>query len=109
MSVIVSNGAKQSMVNGSAYIPKGQSPLSPYEVLDLASALLNSNDLSKFQFYVMTLIGIKLFLRSDELLSLRIESFNKSLSLVSLNQDVLSLALTVQGKAAVFLVIQRQV
>jgi hypothetical protein len=46
-------------------------------VHQLYSHLINSGSLSEFQMYIMIILGIKLFRRTDELLLLSVEHFNK--------------------------------
>jgi hypothetical protein len=70
--------------------------LLPRDIRDLINAYVGK-DLHNFQIYVMTLLGIKLFLRSSELLSLTFEQFDQKLSIVNAD-EVRAVALWVQGK-----------
>ena len=47
----------------------------------------------------MILVGIKLFLRADELLRMRVSDFVQDLIIVSTESGVRSLGVTVKGKA----------
>lgn len=55
---------------------KGNKQLLPRWIKRMRKLLLSTNKLSDLQTYVMILLGIKLFLRADELLSLKVESFD---------------------------------
>jgi hypothetical protein len=65
-AVVVKNTFKQSNIDGSGYVAEGDSALTPWELLSLRDRLLSTNSLWDLEFWVMTLIAIKLFLREDE-------------------------------------------
>jgi hypothetical protein len=50
---------------------KGNVQLLPGEVRQLRDYLVGSGTLENFQIYVMILLGIKLFLRADELIKMK--------------------------------------
>jgi hypothetical protein len=79
------------------HIPVGALCLLPGDIRDLRRALLGA-DLQGYQVYVMILLGIKLFLRSSELLNLRMEQFEKKLYIVN-DEEVRAIALYVKGKS----------
>lgn len=84
---------------GSGYVAKGDSPLTPWEIADMRECLVNSNNLFDLQLYVMILLSIKLFLREEELASIKIESFNEDLFVISSTGFVEGLSLFIQGKS----------
>jgi hypothetical protein len=61
--------------------------------------LLSSGSLDDLQLYVAMIIGIRLFLRSDELLKLTVDedTVNSSVTLVNPEGFLTRLALTVKG------------
>lgn len=85
--------------DGSDYVAEGDSPLTPWELMDIRQHLVNSNDLFDFQIFVMILLSVKLFLRADEICSLKIENFNQDLFVLSEKRFVEGLAVTIQGKS----------
>jgi hypothetical protein len=78
------------------HVVRGAMSLLPCDIRDLRRALVGK-DLQSFQIYLMVLLGIKLFLRADKLLSLRLEQFEKKAYVVDGN-DVHGICLWIQGK-----------
>ena len=76
---------------------KGNCQLTPHEVRLLRMHLLGTGRQEDFQFYIMILVGIKLFKRVDEVLSLSVDKFCKEHSIVT-PSGVLQLACWVKGK-----------
>jgi hypothetical protein len=75
----------------------GAMVLLPGDLRDLRNILVGS-DLQGFQIYVMILLGIKLFLRSNELLQIKMEDFKDRLYIV--NEDrVQGIAIGIKGKS----------
>jgi hypothetical protein len=96
-SVQFSDECKFASIKLAEHVPVGALCLLPGDIRDLRRALVGS-DLQAYQIYVMVLLGIKLFLRSSELLALRMEQFEQKLYIV--NQDnVRAIALYVKGKS----------
>mgnify|MGYP000016717267 CR=1 FL=1 len=82
---------------------KGNIQLLPSEVRRIRTALLLDNGIVGLQFWTMVIIGIKLFLRISELLSIKIEHFDPSLMLLeSTSCHVLALAIEIKGKGGVY-------
>jgi hypothetical protein len=75
---------------------QGAQVLLPGDVRDLPSVLLGTY-LQGLQIYTMILLGIKLFLRSNELLGITVEDFKERLYIVN-QDDVRGIAIGVKGK-----------
>jgi hypothetical protein len=82
----------------SSHTVKGSLQLNPRQIRQLRECLLNSGSLYDQQTYTIILMGIKLFLRADELLSVKIEDFQMVYAVVH-DKCVRSLAVKVQGKS----------
>ena len=67
-------------IKSGVHVAKGNGQLYPADVRILRNFLLGEGDVASFQMYVMLIIGIKLFLRCDELLHLRVDNFRHSYS-----------------------------
>jgi hypothetical protein len=107
------NVKKQSLRDGERYRADGDSPLTPSEFLTLRTRLLSSHKIEDFQFWVLLLLSVKLFLRSSEATGdnydhsqphlpktptgLTIKSIDTSLSVVE-DGIIKSLAIVVKGK-----------
>jgi hypothetical protein len=75
------------------------SPLLPSEVRRIRTALLAEKSISGLQYWTMVLMGIKLFLSSSELLSIKVEDFDPDLMMLeSTSCHVSALALRIKGK-----------
>jgi hypothetical protein len=91
---------KQIFSEKSAYVERGDSPLTPNELLQVRDRLCSSNSLWDFQLYTMIILGVKLFLRSDELCSLTIEQFSEELAIVKGDYEFLEgIAVVIHGKS----------
>jgi len=90
---------RKSFNDSSDYVAKGDSPLTPWELIDIRNYLLRSGSLWDFQFWTMILVACKLFLREDELSSLSFGSIDKSLSVVDESGSVHGLAVVIKGKS----------
>ena len=96
---------RQNKKDGKKHRVKGAQPLTPFQLLALRNYLLSSNSLINLQLYVMCLVGVRLFLRWDEIcgekhgvfVGLSAESIDPTLSAIN-NGIVESLALQVNGK-----------
>jgi hypothetical protein len=64
----------------------------------LRALLLSDGSIYGLQKYVMIILGIKLFLQADELITLRLESFDQSLFLVDEDRGPTALCVKIQGK-----------
>jgi integrase len=81
------------------YSKKGNIQLLPSQVHQIRVALLAENSLSGLQFWTMILLGIKLFLRITELLTLKVEDFDPELMMLeSTNCFASALAVRILGK-----------
>ena len=78
---------------------KGNVKLTPFHVRRLRSHLLSTNDNNLLQLYVMILMGIKLFLRADELINMKMSDFLIDLQIVNEVSGVTGLAVKVKGKS----------
>jgi hypothetical protein len=79
------------------HVTLGAISLFPMDIRDLRRVLVGS-DIHGYQIYVMILLSIKLFLRAEELLGLRVEHFEPSITIVN-QEEVRAIALYVRGKA----------
>lgn len=80
------------------WIRKGSVQLLPGEIRQLRDYLTSSGNISDFQLYVMILVGIKLFLRAEELLNIKVEDFPPDFQIVN-KLRIKSIAINVQGKS----------
>ncbi|KAJ3267890.1 hypothetical protein HDV01_003801, partial [Terramyces sp. JEL0728] len=104
---------KQSKKEGSGYLAHGDDALTVFELLVLRQNLMSSNKMEDFQLWVLVLVSIRLFLRSEEAtgeekrvvngiekvvpVGLTMDSFVPSLCII--RDGILeSLAVMVQGK-----------
>jgi integrase len=78
--------------------PKGSIQLLPGEVHNLQHLLCSTNDIFDLQVFTMVLLGIKCFLRADELLDIELKDFDEKYSQVT-DEGVQSLVLKVNGKS----------
>ncbi|MGH7974033.1 MAG: hypothetical protein ACREBR_00805, partial [bacterium] len=99
MTELLRNEMKKSKKDASAYTPEGDVPLVPTELLLLRNYLVSSNDIAKFQTYVMVLVSTKLFLRANEVINLRIEDILLPYSNTRLDGATISLLVKVKGKS----------
>jgi hypothetical protein len=83
--------------NKAAYRKKGSMQMTPSQVRVLRNLLLSSGDINDMKTYVMILLGIKLFLRADELVQLKLDMFGLDYQIVSID-SVRALAVTIKGK-----------
>ena len=95
---IFDNTIKQTKKDGAGYIEKGDSQLLPSDLRALRTHLLSTTDLIGLQTWTIVLLGCKLFLRPDEVLSLSVDSVPKKLVVV-VDGHVHSITFTVMGKA----------
>jgi hypothetical protein len=79
------------------HIVKGAIQLLPGDVRDLRDILVGTRVVD-LQMYVMILLGIKLFLRSDELLTMRMEQFDTSLTVAN-SDEVRAIGVWIKGKS----------
>jgi integrase len=76
---------------------RGCTVLLPGDLRDLGEKLVGA-DRQGFQIYVMILLGIKLFLRASELISIRMEDFRERLYIVN-DDRVRGISIAVDGKS----------
>ena len=72
--------------------------LTPWQVRKLRHLLLSSKSVEDYQLYLMMLLGIKLFLRADELISIKMEHFPTQFQSINKNA-VECIAIKVKGKS----------
>jgi hypothetical protein len=82
----------------SSWVVKGNVQLLPGEVRHLRSYLVGSGSLANFQVYVMILLGIKLFLRADELIKLKVDDFLKDFQIITDGKLIKALPLKIKGE-----------
>ncbi|EPZ32830.1 hypothetical protein O9G_004101 [Rozella allomycis CSF55] len=93
--IIVKSAMGKSAKEGEYYVAEGDSALTQFELQRIRIALLAKNNIEDCQLWVLVLISIKLFLRSNEATGdckndhsiripsgLTIESFDRSLSII---------------------------
>ena len=81
------------------YIPQGDSPLLPHELIDVRNALLSRNDKSSMRLWVMILFHIQLFLRSAEGCFFQFSDFVYGLTSVdSETNHVSAIGVRIKGK-----------
>jgi hypothetical protein len=85
------------------YKKKGNIQLLPSEVRRIRTALLAENSLEGLQYWTMVIMGIKLFARISELLTMKLEDFDPTLMLLeSTSCFVSALVLKLLGKGGNF-------
>lgn len=70
------NALRGNSKMGRDYQARGDNPLAPFEMVKIKNACVATNKLCDFQFWVMTIIGIRLALREDELCDLKLTDSN---------------------------------
>ncbi|KAJ3089697.1 hypothetical protein HDU96_003694, partial [Phlyctochytrium bullatum] len=103
------NTIKAIRIERAGYQEKGSTYLLPSEMHQIRDSLVNSSTLENLQLWVMFLLGTRLFLRSDELLNLKISNprnpnstdncINWQITLVNDNGDVELLGFNIRGKS----------
>jgi hypothetical protein len=103
-SEILEYCVKQTAKEGATYQPDGDSPLTPWELLDIRTNLISSNELWDFELWLLILISCKMSLREDEVSELQdfhpenIQSLNYDLFVVSETGNVEGITLNIKGK-----------
>ena len=77
---------------------RGNYALTPAELRRIFNYCMSSGDETFFQVYVMMLCGVKLFLRCQEVLDMKVEDFITKMFQVDLEGGVRTLVTKVQGK-----------
>jgi hypothetical protein len=85
----------------SGYVARGDSPLTPSELIKLRNRLLSSNSLHDFELWTMIIIACRLFLREEEIASMKCEDIVQDITSVQSNGHVEGIAFKVQGKSDV--------
>jgi integrase len=75
----------------------GNVQLLPGEIRQLRRYLICSGSVANLQVYVMILLGIKLFLRADELINMKVEDFVPSYQVFTNGKLVKALPLKIKG------------
>ncbi|KAI3646049.1 hypothetical protein MP228_008977 [Amoeboaphelidium protococcarum] len=87
-----------------SHVVRGDSALTPWELIKLRNYCISKNNLYDLMFYVMTLVGCKLFLRNSELTDLKfssedgINAINWELTSFSPSGELVGLAFNIKGK-----------
>jgi hypothetical protein len=103
-SSLIANTLQINFASASDYVPSGDSPVTPWELMKVRNACISPNDLWGYQLWVMTIVGVKLFLRSDELIELTFmdeqkkNCINWDLTMVTETGEVTGIAFDIQGK-----------
>ncbi len=74
----VINEMKKVDKSCATYKSNGDCPITPWDLMKIRSVLMSTGSLQDLQMYVMILIGIRLFLRSAELVDLKISMVDGS-------------------------------
>jgi hypothetical protein len=80
------------------YTQKGNLQLTPGEVRQCRTYLLSHNDPVMFMIYVAMLLGIKLFLRIEEVLGMTVSQFVTNYFIITSNAEIQGLCTKVNGK-----------
>ncbi len=100
---VLSSVVREAIVDGYEFTKnfpnKGNVQLLPGEIRTLRDNLVNSGCFINFQIYTMILLGIKCFLRAEELLQLRIEHFDPKYMIIREDGKINSITVQVQGKS----------
>lgn len=70
------------------YTPKGAHRINPWLLNQLALKFIAKTDIQGLQLYTMTLVGINLFLREEEIADLRVEDLVPSLCIINGEHDI---------------------
>jgi hypothetical protein len=95
MSQMISNASLTSKKSGAGYKAQGDSPLAPWEILNLRNKLISTNDMWDLQIFVMIILSVRLALRENECESIQISSFENDLFIFNNDGVLISLCLTV--------------
>lgn len=95
---VFTNTVAKCMKDGAMYVERGDSQLLPSDLRALRTHLLSTNDLDNLQMWVVVLLGCKLFLRSDEILTVTFEDVIDEL-IVRVDEHVHSITFRIMGKA----------
>jgi hypothetical protein len=96
-STIYTDGEATVVRRLQGHIIRGAIQLLPGDVRDLRDVLVGTRVVD-LQMYTMILLGIKLFLRSSELLSIRMEQFDTSLTVAN-SDEVRAIGIWIKGKS----------
>ena len=91
------NCIKQSDKDGKGYETNGSCQLTPAEVRAIFRHLTSADDIESFQYYVMLIVSIQLFLRFNEYGYMQYEHFLPEMSVIT-DQALDALTVQVQGK-----------
>ena len=97
-TALVKDVMARSRKDAAGYVAEGNCALLPTEVMDMRNALLYSNDVEDFRLFVMVLLSIKLFLRSDEVVKMNMKDVIWDVSIVR-NGIVDCIAFKIKGKS----------
>ena len=95
---VLKNAVKTSYKNGSGYIAEGDSPLTPWELIQIRNSRVFTGNVEDLQFFVVVILAVKLFLRSDEFLTLTDTSIQWDVSSLNRDGSLKGLAIKIQGK-----------
>jgi integrase len=90
--------AKWRVATKKGHTRRGNYALSPSEFRLIRTYLLSTNDPENFKLYTMMLLGVKFFLRLNELLSMTVEDFCSKMFQID-HKGVHTLAAWVKGKS----------
>ena len=97
LTSLVKDIMARSRKDAADYVSQGDSALTPMEVVTLRNVLLSSNNIDDFRLFVIILLCIKLFLRSNEVVSMSFSHIVSDLSVVRTGV-VECIAFKVKGK-----------
>jgi hypothetical protein len=82
------------------YVPQGNSPLLPHELIDIRNSLLSTNCVENLRLWVMILFHVQLFLRASEGCFFKFEDFIHGLSSVdSQTGQIVAIGVKIKGKS----------
>jgi hypothetical protein len=96
LHLFISNHVRMNNIAGKSHITKGDTPLTPWELRDIRQSLLCQNKLVGLMNWVIILLAVKLFLRSEEVCGIRIEDFKLELTTFSGDGRVTGLCVDIQ-------------
>ena len=81
-TTLVKDIMAHSRKDAAGYVAEGNCALLPTEIMDMRNVLMSSNNIEDFRLFVMVLLSIKLFLRSDEVVKMKINHVVRDVSVV---------------------------
>lgn len=96
---LLKNEVRRWNCEGADYEVRGDSPLTPWEVVSLRHRLCSSGNLMDLCFFTIVIIAIKLFLRSDEFVNIKFEDIRWDLTSFQDDGNIHGLVVEIKGKS----------